>query len=313
MDTKKEAIVTIVLNFIILVCALIFVIHPAIAGAETAPEVEAETETVAVETYSGMSTEDAISEKIAIKAFLAANEIKEKTTEEVITEESTTIKETLKENKTEKTEIITEKPTEPVTEKVTEPVPEKVTKPVVEEKTTELKNEEEPTESVIEKESTEEKATEEVTEEQTTESKPVTYPSKLLTPCGYTEEQLRNALLHDLKDCAGYFLEAEATYGVNATFLAAIAAVESAWGQSNLAKTKNNLYGWKGNGSYKYFDSTRDCIMHVAKSLKTNYLSPDGPYFRGYTIEAVNVYYCGSSQWVSMVSGIMRQINNRAI
>ena len=118
--------------------------------------------------------------------------------------------------------------------------------------------------------------------------------------------------MYNLKDYAGYFLEAEATYGVNATFLAAIAATESGWGRSELAQSRNNLYGWKGDGSYKYFDSPRDCIMHVARSLKANYLSPDGPYFRGYTIEAVNVCYCGTSHWVNLVSGIMSQINTRA-
>ena len=50
-------------------------------------------------------------------------------------------------------------------------------------------------------------------------------------PCGMSEKELCAALKYDLVPYAGYFIEAEQKHGVNAAFLAAIAAQESGWGR----------------------------------------------------------------------------------
>lgn len=129
-------------------------------------------------------------------------------------------------------------------------------------------------------------------------------------PSGVTAEILANALQYNLKDYAEYFIEAEQTYGINAIFIAAIAAHESGWGRSYLALNKNNLFGWKGGSGFKYFNSIREGIMQVSRSLKVNYLSPDGCYFNGYTVEAVSIYYCDST-WARYINSMMSYIENR--
>ncbi len=145
------------------------------------------------------------------------------------------------------------------------------------------------------------------------ESKISVSGSDLLTASGLTEAQLKNGLKKSLKQYAATFIEAENTYNINAVFLASIAALESGWGESYLAKTKNNLFGWRGNGGYRSFDSVPDCILYVAKFLKTNYLTPGGSCFNGYTVEAVEKSYCPGFTWASQVKELMNLILGSAV
>lgn len=106
------------------------------------------------------------------------------------------------------------------------------------------------------------------------------------------------------------FLAAESTYGVDARFLAAVAALESGWGKSELARKKNNLFGWRGADGYMAFDSPEDCIDHVAGYLAAEYLSPEGLYYNGLTVEDVAISYCGgNADWVKMVEEIMQSVS----
>ena len=106
------------------------------------------------------------------------------------------------------------------------------------------------------------------------------------------------------------FLEAESTYGVDASFLAAVAALESGWGKSELAREKNNLFGWRGADGYMAFDSHEDCIDHVAEYLAEEYLDPDGLYYNGLSVEDVAENYCGgNADWVKMVTEIMQSVS----
>ena len=127
----------------------------------------------------------------------------------------------------------------------------------------------------------------------------------LLQPCGMPEEELQNALKGRLKELAGVFLEAEEKTGVNAVFLASVAALESGWGESKAAREKNNLFGWTGQNGYPSFASLEDCILTVAQRLRELYLTPGGRYFHGYTVEAVNRCYNGRPEWETAVVGIM--------
>lgn len=106
------------------------------------------------------------------------------------------------------------------------------------------------------------------------------------------------------------FLAAEAEYGVDARFLAAVAAVESGWGESELARGKNNLFGWKGESGYMAFNSPEECIDHAAAFLAAEYLSPEGLYYNGLTVEDVAKHYCGGNEaWVEMVKEIMASVS----
>ena len=99
----------------------------------------------------------------------------------------------------------------------------------------------------------------------------------------------------ELQCVASSFVEAEETYGVNAYFLAAIAALESSWGTSDRAIYQNNLTGhavYNNSARGTYFNSWHENIMTTAKMLKENYLSPDGIYYNGLSTVDVNKKYC---------------------
>lgn len=143
---------------------------------------------------------------------------------------------------------------------------------------------------------------------------PATYSSEnVLTPSNVTAEELSKGLYHKLRGYAKYFVAAEEKYGVNAIFLASIAALESGWGRSALAINKNNLFGYKNtNGKgYRAFSSVEECIYHVAKYLKSSYLTVGGKYYNGTSVAAVNIRYCSQSHWTSKINTIANGIVGR--
>lgn len=128
----------------------------------------------------------------------------------------------------------------------------------------------------------------------------------VLSTSGLTIEELENQMYAPLSEYAYCFIEAEEETGVNAVFLASVAALESGWGKSNAANTKNNLFGWTTNkGDLKTFNSKEDCILFVARKMKEYYLSPDGKYFNGYEVEDINICYNGRPEWAKAVNNIM--------
>lgn len=126
---------------------------------------------------------------------------------------------------------------------------------------------------------------------------------ELTKPCGLTEEELASRLLYELPQYAGDFLAAEEKYGVNACFLAAIASLES--GHGRYCFKPNNIFGWSG----KSFESVPECIDYVAEKLATNYLDPEGKYYRGGTIADIGKVYCpGREEWVTKVTDIYEKL-----
>jgi beta-N-acetylglucosaminidase len=147
--------------------------------------------------------------------------------------------------------------------------------------------------------------------------RPIVYNSKnVLEPSNVTAEELKSGLLHNLRGYAKYFVEAEKKYGVNAIFLASIAALESGWGRSKLAVNNNNLFGYKNAGGkgYRKFDSVGDCINLIARNLKSGYLTKGGKYYNGVSVEAINIKYCETKTWTGKINtigkGIVKRIGN---
>lgn len=133
-------------------------------------------------------------------------------------------------------------------------------------------------------------------------------PNYLLCPCGMSETELADQL-HEMSGLAADFLDAEAETGVNAVLLASIAALESGWGTSWAAETRNNLFGiMAADGSLRRFESKRECIMYSAQLLADEYLSEDGSYYEGGTLESVAGIYCESDGWAEKVQEIMVMI-----
>lgn len=148
----------------------------------------------------------------------------------------------------------------------------------------------------------------ETIEEPVEENTKETYKNtdSLLNPSNVSIAELEAGLKYELVPLAAYFLEAERLYGVNACYLASIAALESGWGRYQFRE--NNLFGF----GRKSFDTPEECIYYVAEFLATEYLSEDGRYFGGgYSLYHVNKYYNGSDEWYESVSSIYASIMRR--
>lgn len=117
-----------------------------------------------------------------------------------------------------------------------------------------------------------------------------------LEKSGATEVHMRRALKGTaLEKVASAFSDAEEEYGVNAFFVAAIAAWESGWGTSDRAVYQNNLTGhavYNSAAAGSTFSSWYQSVMDTAKLLKNDYLTPGGISFNGYRVEDVNERYC---------------------
>ena len=123
------------------------------------------------------------------------------------------------------------------------------------------------------------------------------------------------------------FYNAEKKYNINGIFLASIAIHESGWGTSQIAKDKNNLFGYGSYDSTPYessyeFTDYAEGIETVAKSLVKYYLNPsgtkifdgetaDGWYYNGPTLSGVNTRYASDQDWHTKVYKYMELLYNR--
>lgn len=122
----------------------------------------------------------------------------------------------------------------------------------------------------------------------------------ITTPSAATAYELDLAFFNTpLYGLGKEFVRAELDTGINAIFLAALAVHESSWGNSALARQKNNLFGF---GAYdrdpdmaNAFSSKGECVAFVARFLREHYL--DGSYYRGGTIKDINTLYSSDRKW----------------
>jgi hypothetical protein len=129
-------------------------------------------------------------------------------------------------------------------------------------------------------------------------------PSDLTMPCNLSAEELA-PVLKGLSDYAEEFLAAEEKYGVNAVFLASLAAFESGWGSHCFRP--NNLFGW----GKKEFASKEECIDFVARRISEWYLAEGGKFYNGTGLGGVNACYNGSAAWYDCMLGMMRGMTTR--
>lgn len=104
------------------------------------------------------------------------------------------------------------------------------------------------------------------------------------------------------------FVQAEKDYNINAAFLAALCVQESAWGNSSIAKKKNNLAGFAAydsspGSSAGSFKSKEACVDFVAKYIDAHYLTEGGKYYSK-DIYAMNERYASDKGWAKKISGI---------
>lgn len=125
----------------------------------------------------------------------------------------------------------------------------------------------------------------------------------LTVQSGLSEKELSAGLRDELLPLAKDFILAEEKYGVNAVFLASVAALESGWGKSCFRQ--NNIFGWSG----KDFLTKAECIDFVASKIAEHYLSENGKYYNGKTVSGVNICYNGNGFWEEKVAEIMAMIS----
>src|SRR5579859_3377804 len=106
---------------------------------------------------------------------------------------------------------------------------------------------------------------------------------------------------HGLAGTGQSFVNNEAHYGINSLFALSHAIVESAWGDSHYAQTRNNLFGLNAidtdpDHAFSY-PSKAACIDYYFWFLDSAYLTPGGSFFSGgTTIHNVFVHYSSSHE-----------------
>ncbi|MFB5190818.1 peptidoglycan-binding protein [Alicyclobacillus fastidiosus] len=111
------------------------------------------------------------------------------------------------------------------------------------------------------------------------------------------------------------FMAAQSTYGVDANYLVSHAILESAWGQSQIALAKNNLFGYGAYDSNPgddagMFPSDDYAIRFQAWEVRTNYLTPGATEYVSPTLTGMNVNYATDKQWASSIGGLMGQFSS---
>ena len=110
-------------------------------------------------------------------------------------------------------------------------------------------------------------------------------------PSGVTVDDLKLVTRYKLVGTEETLYKLEQEYNLNCLFLLAIASHESAYGTSQFHP--NNVCGY----GYKGFPSINACLETVGRALAKSYLSPDGAYYKGKTIAAVNRTYAADGSW----------------
>lgn len=123
--------------------------------------------------------------------------------------------------------------------------------------------------------------------------------SSVLEKSGFTAEELEEVCREKFAGLGSTFFNVETETGINALYMIAHGAIESAWGTSNIAETKNNLFGWNADdndpdGDASNFSSYEACIAAWSSWLKGSYLTPGGSHYNGPTLHDIFVDYSSS-------------------
>lgn len=152
-------------------------------------------------------------------------------------------------------------------------------------------------------------------------------------PSGLTLEQFKK-ILSDSKDTnkiftnhAEYFYYIEKQYNINGVFVAAVGIHESSWGTSEIARDKNNLFGYGAydsnpyNGAYSFSDYS-ESIDLIARVFVKYYINPKGTsiyggeqavgtYYHGATLSGINTRYATDKNWANGVYNQMKYLYNK--
>lgn len=109
------------------------------------------------------------------------------------------------------------------------------------------------------------------------------------------------------------FIDAGNKYNLDPVYAMAHAILESGWGNSDIARDKNNLYGWMAYDSdpdnAKSFSSMEACTDYVMGKIIETYLTPGAEYYTSYgpTLAGMNVNYATSQTWRFSICSLMNE------
>jgi len=114
---------------------------------------------------------------------------------------------------------------------------------------------------------------------------------------------------------ASDFVTSGQQHHVNPLYLVAHAIEESAFGASDLAVYKHNLFGMGANDRNPYgdamtFHSFAAAIEYQAKFVAENYLDPSGKFYHGPTLRGMNVDYASDPNWADKIARIYHTLPN---
>lgn len=110
------------------------------------------------------------------------------------------------------------------------------------------------------------------------------------------------------------FITYQNIYGVNALIMASVAAVESGWGASGIAQSKNNLFGLNAvdsspGESANYYSSVTQCIKDFSETyMSKRYLRAGYTYYNGGFLgnkgSGINVRYASDPYWGEKIAAV---------
>ena len=134
-------------------------------------------------------------------------------------------------------------------------------------------------------------------------------------PSNINAQSINQFLLQNsspLNGLGNSFMDAQNLYSVDANYLVSHAILESAWGQSQIALQKNNLFGYGAYDSNPgqdagVFPSDDYAIRFEAWTVRMNYLTPGASLYVSPTLSGMNVNYATAKTWTSGIAAIMTQ------
>ena len=110
------------------------------------------------------------------------------------------------------------------------------------------------------------------------------------------------------EDHAGQIYDLCHKYQLNEIFFCGLISAESGWNIASNHRSTNNFISLMSGGRLIRYSSEEEGLETAARTLHKNYLSEGGSFYYGKTLAAMNTKFCGSSTWVSLVYGRMKQI-----
>jgi mannosyl-glycoprotein endo-beta-N-acetylglucosaminidase len=111
------------------------------------------------------------------------------------------------------------------------------------------------------------------------------------------------------------FMDAQARYGVDATYLVSHAMEETGSNEngSGIAIEKNNLYGYgafdaNASSDAGTFPSEAYAILFQAWEVRNNYLNPTASHYVTPTLTGMSVNYASDPQWTVKINDLMDQL-----